>query len=185
MIGLRKLKIKDAPLMLEWMKDPEIACWFRFDSKTMNLERCTSFIINAEEDNSNIHYAVYDTETDEYLGTISLKNMDLKAKRAEYAISMRKKTHGTGAATIASQLLLEFAFNTLKLKEIYLNVLSDNRRAKSFYKKIGFEFVKSEKDAILANGKLCDLDWYSIDPNYIERFYSHNKGKIIKKDNYI
>ena len=36
-------------------------------------------------------------QDDEYLGTISLKNIDLKNKNAEYAISTRKKARGTGA----------------------------------------------------------------------------------------
>ena len=165
MIGLRKLKIKDAPLMLEWMKDPEIACWFRFDSNSIDLDRCILFIMSANDDKINSHYAVYDTETDEYLGTISLKNIDQKEKRAEYAISMRKKTHGTGAAAIATQLVLKTAFNTLKLREIYLNVLSENERAINFYNKIGFQFIKTEYHAALINGRLCDLNWYSITSN--------------------
>ena len=36
------------------------------------------------------HFAIIDDQDDEYLGTISLKNIDLKNKNAEYAISTRK-----------------------------------------------------------------------------------------------
>ena len=81
------------------------------------------------------HFAIVDDQDDEYLGTISLKNIDLKNKNAEYAISTRKKARGTGANQKATESLLKYGFDKLQLHRIYLNVLSSNKRAISFYKK--------------------------------------------------
>ena len=47
----------------------------------------------------------------EYLGTISLKDVDLNNRNAEYAICLRKKAMGKGLAYEATQKVLEFAFD--------------------------------------------------------------------------
>ena len=162
MVKLRNLEIKDAPLMLEWMTDPDIVRWFQFDSKNVNLDKCVNFITHSRENPNTKHFAVCDAETDTYLGTISLKNIDLASRRAEYAISMRKNTHGTGAAYEASRLLMDIAFNEYALDEIYLYVLAENIRANKFYNKIGFHLVRNESNTIPIQGKPYNLNWYSM-----------------------
>ena len=158
-IHLRQLELKDAPVMLEWMQDPSIACFFRFDAQSMTLEKCEEYIRSASSDTSSRHYAIAD-ENDEYLGTISLKNIDFEKQEAEYAISTRKKAHGTGAAMAATKQILKIAFEDIGLKRVYLNVLKENFRANAFYKKVGFDFEHSEKQKICGEQK--ELNWYSI-----------------------
>ena len=41
---LRKLEEKDAPLMLEWMHDPEVVADMRTNFADKTLEDCLSFI---------------------------------------------------------------------------------------------------------------------------------------------
>ena len=82
-IHLRPLRPEDAPLMLEWMQEPSIACFFRFDAASMTEEKCRAFIDSANREKNSRHYAIAD-ERDEYLGTISLK--DIVNGRAEYAV---------------------------------------------------------------------------------------------------
>lgn len=156
-IHLRQLEIKDAPLMLEWMQDPSIACFFRFDAQRMTLADCEEYIRNAWDDIRSRHYAIVD-EKDEYLGTISLKSIDYEKQEAEYAISTRKKAHGTGVAMIATKEILRIAFEDLDLKRVYLNVLKENGRAIAFYVKTGFQFDYCETKGI--NGEERILNWY-------------------------
>lgn len=160
-IHLRQLEMKDAPLMLEWMQDPAIACYFRFDAQSMTLAECEKFIKETPLDTSCRHYAIAD-ENDEYLGTVSLKSIDNKKKEAEYAISTRKKAHGTGAAMAATKEILRIAFEELRLKRVYLNVLKENARANAFYIKAGFQFDYCKENAIDIHGELFDLNWYSM-----------------------
>lgn len=160
-IHLRKLELKDAPLMLEWMQDPSIACFFRFDAQSMTVSDCEEFILCADNDTNSKHYAIVN-EDDEYLGTISLKNIDYQKQEAEYAISTRKKAHGTGVAMAATKEILRIAFEELGLKRVYLNVLAENKRANGFYRKAGFWFDYSEENAIEINGKKRALNWYSM-----------------------
>ena len=158
-IHLRPLLPKDAPLMLEWMQEPTIACFFRFDAVSMTEEKCCAFIDSANREENSRHYAIAD-ECDEYLGTISLK--DIADGRAEYAISTRKRAHGTGAALQATQEVLRIAFKELGLNTVFLNVLTENKRANAFYRKAGFRFTHTEHNALSIRGEEKDLNWYEI-----------------------
>ena len=160
-IYLRQLKLKDAPFMLEWMQDPSITCFFRFDAQSMTLADCEEYIRNASNDTNSRHYAIAD-EKDEYMGTISLKNIDFEKQEAEYAISTRKKAHGTGVAMIATKEILRIAFENLGLKRVFLNVLKENCRANAFYLKVGFRFDYCEENAVIIDGVFKALNWYTI-----------------------
>ena len=160
MIRLRPLMLKDAPLMLEWMHDPQIASNFQTDFINMTLEHVTSFIKNSWSQ-TNRHYAVVD-ETDEYLGTMSLKNIDFHNRNAEYAVCLRRKAQGTNAAMDATKQLFEVAFQELKLHKVYLNVYTDNLRANRFYQKAGFVYEGCSKDAVCVRGVFKSLNWYGI-----------------------
>lgn len=158
-IHLRPLRPEDAPFMLEWMRDPSIACFFRFDASGMTVEKCRAFIDAANRDPHSRHYAIAD-EKDEYLGTVSLK--DIADGRAEYAISTRKRAHGSGAALQATREILRIAFEELGLKTVYLNVLAENLRANAFYRKAGFRFTHTEENALELRGESKALNWYEI-----------------------
>lgn len=145
--------------MLEWMQDPSIACFFRFDAALMTEEKCRSFIVSANADPDSRHYAIAD-EQDCYLGTISLKN--IAKGRAEYAISTRKCAHGSGAAIQATSEVLRIAFDELGLDAVYLNVMTENLRANAFYRKAGFHYTHTEKAALEIRGERKDLNWYEI-----------------------
>lgn len=167
MIRLRKLKEKDVPFMLEWMHDEETKTIFQKDMTSITEEQALDFVFASENelrDGGSVNYAVVDDE-DVYLGTISLKNIDIKNKNAEYAVSFRKCARGTGAAMEATKLILEKAFNEFELHRVYLNVLATNARANRFYQKVGFVFEGTSKDNLLINGEYRDLNWYAIIEN--------------------
>ncbi len=155
---LRPLEEKDASGMLEWMQDPKIACFFRFDAAAMTLETCLAFIRSPSEDR---HWAIVNGQ-DEYLGTISLKNIDPEKREAEYAIATRACAHGTGAALAATRQVLTLAFEELHLTRVYLNVLADNIRANKFYQKAGFQLEATEKNALTLRDTPHDLNWYTF-----------------------
>lgn len=158
----RDLKEKDAVLMLEWMKDLDVVGNLAHDFFSMTIEDCLEFIKNANsEQKTNIHKAICNDE-DEYLGTVSLKNIDLKNRNAEYAISLRKVAHGTGAAKFGTEEILKIAFEKLNLNKVYLNVISENVRAIKFYNKVGFQLEGEAKEHILIKNELKDLRWYAI-----------------------
>lgn len=171
---LRKLQLKDAQNMLSWMYDESINQFFAADFKSFDKKKVFDFIESSQTDGEHIHRACV-SDDDEYLGTISLKNIHLINKNAEYAISFCKKAHGTGAAKFATDQILKMAFGELGLERVYLNVLSKNERANAFYKKYGFVFEGTFKNHAFSDGALCDLNWYRMLKNEFEELMDDEK----------
>lgn len=138
------------------------------------------FIANAKivpTDGEDLHYAVVD-ESDEYMGTISLKALNEKDGNAEYAISLRRKFWGKGVAQSATKELLETAFNKLSLEKVYLNVLADNERAIHLYEKCGFQMEGEFKNHLYLEGKYKNLRWYAmLREDYFRIKNIHRGGK--------
>ena len=109
----------------------------------------------------NLHFAIVDI-SDEYLGTVSLKKIDLENSCAEYAICLRKKAQGKGIAYIATNKILKKAFNDYGLHRVYLNVFSDNTTAIQLYERCGFIFEGEFRDHLFVNGKFKNLKWYGM-----------------------
>lgn len=159
---LRSLSLNDVPGMLEWMHDPNIANVFSADFMDMTEEGVRGFVQASWDDAESLHLAIVG-EGGEYLGTVSLKNIDRECLSAEYAISTRSKAQGTGAAMRGTRDVLALAFEKLGLERVYLNVKSTNARAIKFYEKVPFTregtFRKAIKDK---DGQLVDLVWFSM-----------------------
>ena len=104
--------------------------------------------------------AVYIGEKD--LLSISLKELDLEAKHAEYAVTMRSGFHGQGIGTQATELLLKKAFVEFGLERVYLTVLADNAHAKHMYERAGFVKEGTLRKHIYRDGQFLDWDLYGI-----------------------
>ncbi len=158
-IILRKLEKKDAILMYKCMTDVDVIKYLRVRVKS--IENCENFIENAYNDDKSYHFAIVNA-LDEWVGTISLKNVDAELKCAEYAIITAKAIHGTGLAYKATMELLKKSFLELGLKRVYLNVIKENVVANKFYNKCGFVHEGTARKSIIVNNEFYDLEWYSI-----------------------
>lgn len=155
---LRQLKQKDEEYMLEWMHDDNVYSCLGRDFSSMTIEDCQRFIEESLQNPGNgRNFAIVD-ENDEYMGTISLKNIEWEEKRAEYAIACRTKAMGRGFALRATTELFQIADRELGLKLIYLYVRTTNIRAQKLYDKVGFEKITKPSFAQDVTGD--DLLWY-------------------------
>lgn len=159
-IIIRKLETSDAVHILDWMNDEDIMKNFRINKKNCNMDSVLKFINDSYND-ENIHFAISDL-SNQYIGTISLKNINLVNMNAEYAIVLKKEFHGKGIAKQASKLILKFGFEDLKLEKIYLNVLSKNERAIELYKSLGFNYEGTFKKHVKIKFKLEDINWFAM-----------------------
>ena len=160
---LRELKIKDCENMLEWMHDPQVNCFYTDIVRRATKESVIAFIkaaVMQKKAGITYHYAIVNNN-DEYIGTISLKNIE-KIKGAEYAISKRRTFQGKGIATLATKEILRVAFVELGLNRVYLNVLSDNLHANRFYEKNRFRYEGESLDCIMIGGGVKSLKWYAM-----------------------
>lgn len=160
-LKLRKLQLDDAERMLEWMLDPNIYSKMQYDHNRINLDTCRLFIKNSWNDKLNLHWAIVDSNND-YMGTISLKNIDYKNKNAEFGVAMHPVYMRRGVATYALCEVAEKAFFELELNKIYLYVRCDNERAVLFYKKNHMEYEGCAKEHLFVDGEYKDVLWFSL-----------------------
>lgn len=146
---LRKLKQKDAPLMLEWMHDDSVVRNMGTDFLKKNLDECHTFISSSQTDFPCIHRAIID-DTDEYMGTVSLKNVDQEKKSAEFAIAVRKCAMGKGYSAYGMKEIIRLGFEQYDLETIYWYVSKQNTRAIRFYEKNGYKEVDCSTISTLA-----------------------------------
>ena len=158
---LRELEIRDNIYMLEWMEDKTITSNFRLNLENVSIDRVNEFINKSKTDTANKHYAIVN-EQDEYLGTVSLKNIDNTNKNAELAIVLRRSAIGKNIGMQATQEVVNIAFNKLGLQKVFLNVLSENIRAIKMYEKVGFRFEGEFIRHLYINNEWKNLKWYGI-----------------------
>ena len=157
---LRRLEIKDAPGMLEWMHDKSVIADMNTNFLSKTLEDCVTFIESSQKDEENLHLAITD-DLDEYLGTVSLKH--IKDKTAEFGIVVRKEAMRRGYAWFGMEEIIKLAFGELKLGSVYWCVNKANERAIRFYEKHNFHEVKDiPKDALERYEGVDNLIWYSV-----------------------
>lgn len=145
---LRRLSLKDAPLMYEWMQDENVTKDLQVNFSERTLADCEAFIENSWMDETNLHLAIVDSE-DEYMGTVSLKNIDRVTGTAEFAITVRIVAMGCGFAVAGMKEMIRIGVEEIGLKKIYWCVRKGNRRAIRFYDKNGYRRIE---DSLFTGG---------------------------------
>ena len=154
---LRKLELKDAPLMLEWMHDKSVVEDLRTNFLTKTIEDCEKFIKNSWGDKYNRNVAIVDEE-DVYMGTVSLKN--IKGTSAEFGITVRACAMGKGYSIWAMKEILRIAFEDYKLEQVYWCVSPDNKRAVRFYDKNEFKRIEAVELGAIEGYSQAQIDTY-------------------------
>lgn len=157
---LRKLELKDAPLMLEWMHDRNVVSELKTDFLSKTLKDAEDFIRFSLKDTKNINLAIA-SDTDEYMGTVSLKHIENRS--AEFAITVRTVAMGHGYSWFGMKSIIEKAFEEFGIDSVYWCVSRDNQRAVKFYDKHNFHEALDIPDKILKRyGEINNLKWYSM-----------------------
>ncbi|MPM46476.1 hypothetical protein SDC9_93179 [bioreactor metagenome] len=159
---IRKLKMEDAPLMLEWMHDEDVVRDLAANFMEKTIDDCKAFIAESEKTRDNLHLAIA-SDSDEYMGTVSLKHIDLENGSAELGITVRKVTMGKGYSWFGMVEIIRKAFEELNLTSVYWCVSNDNKRACRFYDKHGFhQMVDVSSDILFRYEGKDNLRWYSV-----------------------
>lgn len=90
-------------------------------------------------------YGIY--RNHEIIGEIQLKNINFKESHGVLSIILRDDSvKGKGYGTEAERLLIDYAFNHLKLNKIFADTTSGNKRSQYILLKLGFKHLKDENE---------------------------------------
>ncbi len=98
----------------------------------------------------------------EIIGVVGLIKIDLNNKNGELGYWLGQNYWGQGIGQEAVKLILNYAFNKLKLHRIYAQVIPVNLASIKLLKKSGFRYEGRLRQAVLKNHHWYDYLVYSI-----------------------
>jgi diamine N-acetyltransferase len=155
-IILRALEIADADILYQWENDMSI--WHLSNTLTpfsrFTLEQ---YIVNAHQDIFTIKQLrlMIDLATgpglQETIGSIDLFEFDPNNMRAGLGILIHKDHRNKGHASKALDMMIDYAFTTLHLHQLYCNIGEENTESLRLFQNKKFKVVGTKEDWIRVN----------------------------------
>ena len=186
-IIIRPLELKDVFEMRNWgyhedplledynfpeMKDKEIKKWYKY--------KTDSFF--------NRYYAVLN-ENNRLIGYLGIKSIKFIRRESTLGIVFDPNYVSKGYGTEALREFLDYYFNQMNMKKMYLEVAEFNKRAFKLYEKMGFKTVGYYLDEF-HNQKLDLNNSYYLQNKscfvlYNKRIYNYIYKMRLKKEDFI
>lgn len=147
-VHLRAVEPTDLPLLYEWENDPEnweVSHTMEPYSKAL-LEKFIETSAQGLYGNRQQRLMVVTNGTNETVGAIDIFDFDLQNRRAGIGILIDKKHRHNGFGLEAVELTKKYLFETVKLHQIYCNILIDNSYSLQLFQKAGFDICGKKKD---------------------------------------
>ncbi len=158
---------------LKWLNDSEIVR--SIGSPELLKHKNISFIHESFKRFTRKHsmgFFIQYNGNKEFIGTCKLDQIDMVNKFAWDGIMIGEKSyHGKKISLEVYKILLEYAFNNLKLEVIYGGCSSFNIPMTKTFKKIGYEHTKTEKEVDYINEKFYDHYYFKITKEQFLKFY--------------
>lgn len=140
----------DINLLYKWENDTRI--WHLSNTVTpFSRQVLEEYILNADQDiysTKQLRLMILNNKNNNVIGCIDLFEFDPVNLRAGVGILISDEHRNKGHATEALKMLIDYAFNTLHLHQLFCNITTDNVSSMKLFKKAGFEIIGLKKDWI-------------------------------------
>lgn len=162
-IKLRALEPEDIHILYKWENDPEN--W----PVSSTMAPYSEFVLNQYLENAHLDiYAagqlrlvIEDVVTGEDVGFVDLFEFDPLHLKAGVGILIGDEVFKQqGYATMALELIKEYAIKYLRLHQVYCHIDEANTKSIELFQKVGFKEMATLKDWKNIGGKWCDVKVY-------------------------
>jgi RimJ/RimL family protein N-acetyltransferase len=164
-VMLRALETRDLPAIWQAYKNLDLQLTTDGDAPPQTDEQVKAFWeeIIANADPELRYFAIEPVEgkpgAGEFVGACSLQHIDVRNRHAELGIWMASdKWHGQGYGTEATKLLLQYAFEVVRLDKVHLGVYEFNEGGIRVYERGGFRYEGRLRQMIYYDGRYWD-EW--------------------------
>lgn len=164
-VYLSPINVEDAEKYVKWLNDEKINRYLTLYNSIISLTGEKELLEKVASEEFML--AIVKKDNDELLGNIGLNQIDYKNGRASLGIFIGEEENlSKGYGSEAIKLMVNYAFNNLRLHNIKLDVFEDNIRAQKAYQKCGFKEYGRRHEALFQNGKYLDeIMMEIINPN--------------------
>lgn len=159
-VSIRKFNFKDISNKIKWINDPINNKYLHYD---LPLEQTqTENWYEKNKDNSNRFDGVIEVNN-QSIGIIGLVNIDHNKKQGEYYITIGERDfEGKGVAYKASLELLNYAFEELNLRKVYLFTEQENIGMQKLANRLGMLQESLILNHSRRNNQFYNAYYYSI-----------------------
>lgn len=127
---------------VNWLNDIEVNTYLE-SGGNYTLQLLADFL-KEQEQKDILFWAIHLKNSNKHIGNIKIDPINYEQSSGEFGILMGDKENwGKGFANEASNRIIKYCFEQLKLTKITLGVIENNIKAVSLYHKIGF--ITTEK----------------------------------------
>lgn len=140
---------------VNWINDPEVNMYLETRGG-YTLALLKAYI--EEQYNKEIYFwAIHLKDSKKHIGNIKIDPINVETNSGEYGILMGDRENwGKGYAKQASNTIINYCFEQLKLSKITLGVIEDNVNAVLLYKKMGFAIDEVKSNVGTYNNKISN-----------------------------
>ena len=149
LINFTDLNCKQKDMVLSWRNHDKIRKWMYQTSK-ITKEMHYSFIDGLKEKTDRIYFLVMDDSNN--IGVVDLTNIDNVTKTAELGIYTNPELRAQG--DILLKVIIDYAFEKLKLKKLNANVYLDNLPAIALYQRFSFQKIQEDNNLLKMTFKI-------------------------------
>ena len=156
-IYLRKITVEDTEQVLSWRNSKLVKQYFLIQDE-IKKEDHLKWLKTKVETGKVEQFIIVEKSSERPIGSVYLQDIDRLHKKAEYGIFIGESNlQGKGYGTLAADMMLTYAFDTLGLHRVYLRVLETNQRAIRSYSKAGFIKEARLVDDVYINGEYHNI----------------------------
>lgn len=164
-VMLREYRQEDLPEIRKWVNDAQITRFLSTRFWPPQTMADTQQFLDRMLESSHMacNFVIADKETQRYIGQLDLFRVDYKLRQGEVGMVIGDgEDRGRGLGTEALGLLLGYAFLTLGLERVELEVDMGNLGARRCYEKAGFVLEGVKRHAYYREGAFCDIGMLSV-----------------------
>lgn len=164
-------------LVVKWSNDLEVSLHTGDVGDLITKEKQKLYLKNMID--RGHAFMIVDNQTNQGIGIARLMGVDMIHNKSYLGIFIGEKDHWSkGIGTEATELILDFGFNIINLKNIMLEVFSFNERAINAYKRCGFKEIGRRRQSITYGNHVFDEVFMDI---LAEEFQGSHLESFIQK----
>jgi RimJ/RimL family protein N-acetyltransferase len=163
-IRIRLRSDADTPALIAACRDPEVPRWTRVPDGYDETHAAEWSVRAArlQEAGEAVPLAIADAETDEFLGSIGIQEIDREEGRCDIGYFLAPDARGRGLMTSAVRLMTRWAFENLPVDRVQIKVQPENGRSRAVAERAGYTFEGVLRSHTVIKGRRQDMAMYSL-----------------------